>query len=332
MIRLGRLERVPLRDIWKSESSDFTPWLAQTEHIRLLGEALGLELEVEAQEKKVGPFRADILCKDVGSDGWVLVENQLERTDHGHLGQLLTYAAGLEAVTIVWIAERFTDEHRAALDWLNEIANERLRCFGLEIELWQIGDSPVAPKFNVVSQPNDWSRSVAVDREHLDVGDMSPTKQRQLEFWQAFADHLRSQGSKLPLKPPRARHYTQIRLGRAGAWLSAVTSSESYSDTAGPGGEIRAMLSLGNRAWFDLLKSDRAAIEAAVGEPLLWYEPAGVNVSRIVVARSTDLDDRRRWPADCRWLAERLERMYSVFGPLVRALPRSSTATTDDED
>ena len=101
---LGRLIRVELRDIWISESSDFTPWLAREENLVVLGEALGIDLELEAQEKAVGPFRADILCKDIGTGAWVLIENQLERTDHGHLGQLLTYASGLEAVTIVWIA------------------------------------------------------------------------------------------------------------------------------------------------------------------------------------------------------------------------------------
>ncbi|MFC6759858.1 hypothetical protein ACFQFQ_10730 [Sulfitobacter porphyrae] len=106
-----------------------------------MGEALGIDLELEAQEKAVGPFRADILCKDIGTEEWVLVENQLERTDHGHLGQLLTYASGLEAVTIVWIAARFTEEHRSTLDWLNKITDETFRFFGLEVELWRIGDS-----------------------------------------------------------------------------------------------------------------------------------------------------------------------------------------------
>ena len=125
-----------------------------------LGETSGIELERETQEKDVGPFRADICCKDTATDNWVLIENQLERTDHTHLGQLLTYAAGLNAVTIVWIAERFTAEHRAALDWLNEKTDEKINFFGLEIELWQIGDSPIAPKFNIISQPNDWFRAV----------------------------------------------------------------------------------------------------------------------------------------------------------------------------
>src|SRR5688572_825895 len=117
---LGRLISVDPREIWLSESGDFTPWLAREENIELLGEAVGLDLELEAQEKNVGPFRADILCKDTASSAWVLLENQLEKTDHGHLGQLLTCAAGLEAVTIVWVARVFTEEHRAALDWLNE--------------------------------------------------------------------------------------------------------------------------------------------------------------------------------------------------------------------
>lgn len=98
---LGRLEKVELRNAWQSESGDFTPWLAREENLKLLGEAINLDLELEAQEKNVGPFRADILCRDTASDEhWVLVENQLERTDHGHLGQLLTYAAGLKAATI----------------------------------------------------------------------------------------------------------------------------------------------------------------------------------------------------------------------------------------
>src|SRR5688572_23063362 len=109
---LGRLTRVDLRDIWLSEATDFTPWLAREENLTVLAESLGIDLELEAQERAVGPFRADILCKDIGSNSWVLIENQLERTDHCHLGQLLTYASGLEAVTIVWIASRFTEEHR----------------------------------------------------------------------------------------------------------------------------------------------------------------------------------------------------------------------------
>lgn len=147
---LGRLTRVELREIWTAEASGFTPWLARPENLEILGETLGMDLELEAQERPVGPFRADILCKDVGTDQWVLIETQLERTDHLHLGQLLTYAAGLQAVTIVWVAAGFTEEHRATLDWLNKITDESFQFFGLEVELWRIGDSPAAPKFETL--------------------------------------------------------------------------------------------------------------------------------------------------------------------------------------
>ena len=135
---LGRLKSVALRDAWLGEATDFTPWLAQPDNMALLSEAIGIELEVDSQETNVGPFRADILCRDTINGHYVLIENQLERTDHTHLGQLLTYAAGLEAVTIVWIASRFTDEHRAALDWLNNATTSGFNFFGLEIELWLI--------------------------------------------------------------------------------------------------------------------------------------------------------------------------------------------------
>src|SRR5437867_10700355 len=173
---LGRLQKVNLREAWTSESSDFTPWLAQEGNLQLLGETIGIELELASQEKDVGPFRADILCKDTATGNWVLIENQLERTDHTHLGQLLTYAAGLQAVTIVWVARSFTEEHRATLDWLNEITDDRFNFFALEIELWRIGDSPVAPKFNVVSKPNDWSKAVAAGAAQVEKESLTEMK------------------------------------------------------------------------------------------------------------------------------------------------------------
>lgn len=146
---LASLERVEVRVVWPSESKRFTPWLAK--NLDLLSKAIGVSLELEAEEKPIGAFKADILAKDILSNSWVIIENQLERTDHSHLGQLLTYAAGLKAVTIVWVAASFADEHRAAIDWLNEITDTSVRFFALELELWKIGDSPYAPKLETVS-------------------------------------------------------------------------------------------------------------------------------------------------------------------------------------
>jgi Domain of unknown function (DUF4268) len=316
MNKLGRLERVPLRDIWKSESSDFTPWLAQPEHIALLGEAIGLDLEVEAQEKDVGPFRADILCKETGSDAWVLIENQLERTDHGHLGQLLTYAAGLEAVIVVWIAERFTEEHRAALDWLNEIANEKLRCFGLEVELWRIGESPVAPKFNVVSQPNDWARSVSTTAGSIASGELTATKQLQLEYWTAFSRCMQENKSKLRPQKPSPQHWLNLALGRSGIHLVAIADTSKD--------EVRADVYVNHprfsKTWFAELKADAEAIEKEIGEEVYWHDPPNARACRITLKTPADLHDRARWPTQHAWLKEHLETLARVFGPRARAL------------
>ncbi|MXY15256.1 MAG: DUF4268 domain-containing protein, partial [Proteobacteria bacterium] len=199
---LGRLQPVDLRTIWVSEPAGFTPWLADEENLAVLSETLRLDLELVTVEKEVGPFRADIVCKDIGmeDEALVLIENQLEKTDHKHLGQLLTYAAGLQAISIVWLAEKFSEEHRAALDWLNKITHKNTRFFGVEIELWRIDDSLVAPKFNPVSMPNDWSRSFA-DR----VTGGTELSERQLvrkEYWTGLQDRLDAAGG--PVRGNRA--------------------------------------------------------------------------------------------------------------------------------
>ena len=158
---LGRLERVEPGNVWKSERSDFTPWLAAPENLSRLGDALRLDLEPMAREQPVGPFRADLLCRDAATRSPVVIEAQLGRTDHLHLGQILTYAAGLDAAAVVWLAARFRDEHRAALDWLNRPGSGAARFFGVEIDVWKIGDSPAAPHFNVVAKPGDWPAPAA---------------------------------------------------------------------------------------------------------------------------------------------------------------------------
>ena len=198
---LGRLQKKDPRELWESEAQDFTPWLAQEENLALLSEALNLGLELEKIEQNVGSFRADILCKDTYSNSFVLIENQLEKTDHGHLGQLLTYASGLETVTIIWISKEFREEHRAALDWLNEKTNQDINFFGLEIELWQIGNSSIAPKFNVVCKPNNWSRAISKSA-HNGSDNFSELKLMQLEYWQGFRDVLSNSKIKLNIVEP----------------------------------------------------------------------------------------------------------------------------------
>lgn len=155
---ISTLTRVSPRDIWPDEAADFTPWLA--DNLRCILEELGLAHDFVATEQPVGRYRADIVFSDEETGHLVLVENQLTRTDHSHLGQILTYAAGLDVMTVIWVAESFTDEHRGALHWLNEHTHDGLSFIGVEVELWRIGDSDPAPRFNVVVKPNEWARSI----------------------------------------------------------------------------------------------------------------------------------------------------------------------------
>jgi hypothetical protein len=314
---LGRLTRVELRDIWASEAMDFTPWLAQPENISILGNTLGIDLEIEAQEKAVGPFRADILCKDIGTDSWVLVENQLERTDHTHLGQLLTYASGLQAVTIVWIAARFTEEHRATLDWLNKITDESFRFLGLEVELWRIGDSPAAPKFNIVSKPNDWSRSVAQAARSLDEAALTDTRIMQRAYWEALHSVLNKAGGPVSgNRKPQPQSWMAYSIGRSKFHLGAATSR--------PKNQIRAELYIAGdnaKAYFGHLERQKDAIEQELGYSLEWEELSGGSDCRIAsYLRDVDLENETGWKHQHEWLAQRLNEMHRVFVHRVRAL------------
>ncbi len=314
---LGKLAKVELREIWSSESSDFTPWLAREENLLILAETLGLELELEAQEKAVGPFRADILCKDIGTNAWVLIENQLERTDHSHLGQLLTYASGLEAVTIVWIAARFTEEHRSTLDWLNRITDETFRFFGLEVELWRIGDSPAAPRFNVVSKPNNWNKLVTQAARAIDDAELTGTRSLQLAYWAAFGGVLLFKGGPLAKeRKPQPQSWMGYSIGRTGFSLNAAMVR--------PRRQVRAELYISSpnaKAFFHLLHAQKAAIEEELNYPLDWDElPEGKDTRISRSLNDADPEDQADWPRQHQWLAARLNEFHRVFGNRVRAL------------
>ncbi|MFT4012483.1 MAG: DUF4268 domain-containing protein [Paracoccus sp. (in: a-proteobacteria)] len=309
MSGFGRLERVDLRKGWLSEAQHFTPWLASEDNLALLGEALGIDLELEAQERSVGPFRADILCKDTADGSWILIENQLERTDHTHLGQLITYAAGLHAVTIVWIAARFTEEHRAACDWLNEVTGENIRIFGLEVELWRIGESPVAPKFNIVSKPNDWSKSVALAKKSIEEGAPSELRASYLRFWEAFNEELLRSGSHIRPRKPAAQQWTDYAVGKTNVIIRLEISKREN--------RIKAGLYLQGpaaRQWFEILAGDRARIEQDFGGALDW-DPLPQSQSARIGLTLTDADptDEEGWPRQHHWLAQQLQRLDEVF-------------------
>lgn len=328
-LALGQLERVELRDVWEREDHDFTPWLAEDENIGLLGNTIGLNLEVEAQEKNVGPFRADILCKDLDTEEWVLIENQLEKTDHTHLGQLMTYAAGLQAVTIVWVAAKFSEEHRAALDWLNSITDKRFKFFGIEVELWRIGDSPVAPKFNIISSPNDWSKDVKGSAKHLLEDNLTDAKVLQKTYWTAFQEYLLSNSKSIRLT--KALPYTSMNyfvLGKGGFKLASVVSSWDSSTESYNGGEIRAEFVIGSttsnaKEYYQILESQRDEIDGEFGEdnPQWDFNPDRKRC-KVFLQKSVDINDQDDWDNQHLWLMKKLELLQKVFKPRVKALPK----------
>lgn len=321
--KLGKVIRVNVRHAWPNEAAHFTPWLASSDGLELLEDALGMELEVEAIEQLIGPFRADILAKrtDTPDDHWVLIENQLEKTDHRHLGQLLTYAAGLKAATIVWVAQDFAEEHRAALDWLNEITSDAYQFFGLQIELWQIGTSEPAPMFNVLAEPNDWSREVKQSAEQT----VSDLKEQQQRFWQGLRTLLLEKNSKVRPQKAHPQHWADYALGRSGTWLSAtVNTSKAYVSVEfnfrGPP----------DKSWFSELEAKKEQIEALVGPGLVWKRLDGRKSSRVgVYLEGQDPTNEQEWPTQQGWLMTKLELFHGVFSPIAKDFS-GDTGTTSD--
>ena len=316
--RLARLERVDLRSIWTTEAQDFTPWLAQPENLAVLSETLGMELATEGTEQGVGPFRADILCQDTLDESWVLIENQLDRTDHRHLGQLLTYAAGLQTVTIIWIAASFTDEHRAAMDWLNEITSEQFRFFGLEVELWRIGDSDSAPKFNIVAKPNEWTRSLGESTRRTPRGDREPSSLNLIyrDYWSELRKHLAATGNSinLPEPNPPGRSRAFLSMGASGFRLDAVLNSQSKR--IGVEFNIRPQDPL---AFFQMLKDQQEDIESEIGESLEWDDAPGQKAKKICLYKDlTDPTDKNDWPNQFEWIGLTLVKFERTFRPHTR--------------
>ena len=200
-----------------NESTDFTPWLAQEGNIRALSAALGIELEVEDTEVAVGPYSADILARDSGTGQYVVIENQLAKTNHDHLGKALTYGAVLGASAIIWIAPEFTDEHRRALDWLNDNTTDDVEFYGVQVELWRIDKSSPAIRFNILSRPADTFRKALIFKRD---GKSSAIKDLQLEWWTQYANRLKESGVVTSPRSPRPRNWYNAPLGRTGVHLS----------------------------------------------------------------------------------------------------------------
>ena len=310
---LSKLERVPLREAWKHEANDFTPWLAEEDNLNTLADALGLpELALVATEHWVGEFKLDILC--TSGDEQVIIENQLEKTNHTHLGQILTYAAGTGAKKVIWVAESFRPEHVAALEFLNQNTTEELSFFAVEVELWRIGDSPFAPKFEVVAKPNEWAKT---GREQAKAAaNATPTKQLQLKLWHALVDVLAQKAPNIRPQTPRPQHWLNIAIGRAGFKIAPTASHKD--DRLGV--EVYIFHNE-SKKMYEALLSQKPSIEQALGFELDWQELPDAHACRIATWRpGSPIEDETQWGAYLDWLVQRIVKMNAVFRPVIQAI------------
>jgi hypothetical protein len=225
----------------------------------------------------------------------------------------------------VWIAAQFREEHRAALDWLNEHTDEDLAFFGLEIEVWRIGDSAMAPKFNVVCRPNDWARTVHATA--TSQSRMTALQEAQLEFWTQFVDLGRQSQSPVRSGSPSAYNWVGHPVGRSGFVLNSVWSTWD-SEANKTGGELREDIVLSTdsaKENYARLLEKRDQIEAqlrtaGVTEEIHWYNPENAQLCRIYVRKTADLSNRDDWAVQQEWLLRRAEAFLAVFSPIVKSL------------
>ena len=311
---LGKIEPVNLRDVWKDEARDFTPWIASENGLALLGEVLGVELELIATESRTGSYKADIVAQiiDEEEERIVIIENQLDSTNHDHLGKIITYASGHNAVTCVWVAPSFTDEHRQALDWLNENMPD-VTFFALEIGLIRIGNSDPAPQFKTISSPNEWKK--AVRASHAKV--ISEIKLDQLHFWQEVKVYANENpASTMQLgRTPRPQHWYNIAIGRTGFEIAFTVSSISNR----VGCEIY-MNDERAKQHFDLLNEQRKNIEAELGYDLDWQRLDEKKASRIAKYREGRIDNEDERQELIEWLYGKAVEFHQVFSPRIQAL------------
>jgi hypothetical protein len=298
---------------------NFTIWLAQQSNLDLLAEKIGVPLQFEAVEKAVGPFAADILAKEADTDRWVIIENQLTPTDHGHLGQLLTYAAGLEARTIIWIAEDFREEHRAAIDFLNRATTEEFAFFGVKIELFRIGDSALAPDFSIVAKPNGWSKRTQSAKQAASSGEDNESRVLWKEYWTAFAAAAKGRYPALANRNPYRGNWQTIETLKGGN--PSFTINATFSWDKGLRVEVYIEKSLAKDGFY-ALQAQKDSIQRSFGYPLEWEELPDRQASRIAfyMPGIQTRDDRGAWGRQHEWLIKHGPKLAAAFKPFITAL------------
>lgn len=306
MIEFDTLQKVDPRTIWSHEAHDFTPWLA--DNLDRLGDAIGIELELVEREADVGDFSLDLLAKDLGRNAHVIVENQLATTDHDHLGKLITYASGYDAQVVLWVSTDIREEHRQALDWLNQRTDSNTDFFAVVVEVIRIGDSKPALQFRVAVSPNEWQKST----RNKSVTATSEKSELYRGYFQTLIDELRE-----------THQFTGARKAQPQNWYSFSSGNKRfvYSHAFAARNRVRAEVyidngdSEDNKAFFDQLHGDREAIESEFGQQLEWERLDDKRACRIAIYRDGSIEDSSEdLQAIHEWTIQQLLKLKEVFG------------------
>ena len=306
MEKLEKLQQVNLRDIWKHEALDFTQWMSNQENISLLLDEISITAENVKNEDNAGDFSVDISADEVETGKKIIIENQLEKTDHKHLGQLLTYASSFDACIIVWVVAEVRDEHKRAIEWFNENMQSEISFFLVKTEVWKIGGSQPAVKFNIIVEPNDWAKikksSSAYSRE------LTETKLNKLEFWNAFKDYANTYETKLRVgRKPRPQHWYSISFGSSKAGLACTTNKrDNYV-------AVEIYINDDKSIYHKLFENKDNIEKLLEDEAISWEELPSKKASRIKVVRKGNPENKDRWEEYFQWLIKNGEILAKVF-------------------
>ncbi len=309
------LEPQDVREYWAHEERDFTPWIADqldAESASELENAIGLDIELIEREKSVGKYNVDIFAKVIDDERKIVIENQLARSDHDHLGKSIAYAAGVDADIIVWIAPEFNDEHRDAIQWLNTNSREQVDLFAIRLEVWQIDDSLPAVRFNPIEEPSEWK-----EKAQRSKGEISERDTRREAFWTAFRDRISQTQTPLRARKPSPRHYYSNPIGVSGFHISFLFDRKERERG------ITLYIEDDEDAFWQLVE-DQDQIETELGHSLEWVEPketrTGNMRSEIRLRTDGTLADRESWEDHIKWFLEYGERFHEVFPHQLRNL------------
>ena len=302
--KLSKLEEIEdLRTVWPHEAQDFTPWLAKEENIEILSDAIGIDISINETESSVGDFSLDVLASEVGTDKKIIIENQLEDTNHDHLGKLITYSSGKSANIIIWLVKHAREEHKAAIEWLNNHTDDEIGFFLCEIKLYRIGNSDPAVKFEVVEKPNDWTKEIKKKNN------INETQQQRYDYWVAFQNYAfqnKEFSRNFSRRSPSFDHWMNYSIGSSKYWISV---GQLHSRN-----EITVEFSINkDKELFRSLFANKESIEKECELNFEWKELPEKKASRIITKCNVDFKDKAQWNNQFEWTMNAMLKIKKVF-------------------